>query len=1058
MRVKGEIRLFLKLLVSVALFSVSWVHASDERPEWDDPSVIQVNTEPVRVSFIPFPDRATALENIDYPQNSSRYQSLSGLWSFHWSASPKERPVDFYKADYSDSDWARISVPSNWQMEGFGVPIYTNIRYPFDKEEFLAPHGWNPVGSYRRHFELPLSWMETDGPVFLHFEGVESAFYVWINGNFVGYSQGSRTPAEFDISKYLQKGANLIAVEVYRWSDASYLEDQDFWRLSGIFRDVYLWKSQATRLANFQVFADYDSETGVGQLKLDARLKGSGTLEVELLNPADNGVIVAHRLEVDAKGKAKFQSDLESVKSWNAEHPNLYPVVLTVRNKQEEVQEVVIQPVGFRRIEIKDAVFLLNGVPIKLKGVNRHEHDPDRGHVVTHEGMMRDIRLMKQHNINAVRTSHYPNVPEWYRLCDRYGIYIVDEANLETHGFGTRADNAINQHPDWKEAHVDRMRRMVERDINHPCVLMWSLGNEAGDGPNTDASYEWAKERDPTRIVHYENSTALGCYGASTDIISYMYLRADKLEDELSKWPDRPLMLAEYAHAMGNSNGNLDAYWEHIWNNPRIAGAFVWDWMDQGLRQPIPYGLKDPWGRREFFAYGGWWEDCLGIHNDSNFCMNGLINADGVPHPGLRALKYIQQPANFKWVEGTQPAFKITNRYDFTDLADIAYLEWSLLEEGNVVETGVVELPSLPARQSTLVELPKEVFNDRSVKELWLNVSLKSLAGNEFWERGHEIAWSQFLVGGTWNLPKSKLTKQKAVVREQPESLEISGADWVMIFDKEQKTLTSWKVGDKDMIEGGPKIDFWRAPTDNDRGAGLQFSGRETKALRDKKLYPSAIWEYAAESWNVEPLTWKLSEDGSIDIVVKGSILTGKAMITVIYTVEASGRLGVDYHYRAEEALPLIPRVGMEWTLPLEMENISWYGRGPDPTYTDRQFERMGIYQNTVMGDWIDYPRPQENGNKVDVRWLEIVSKSGIGIRVSGATSLSCNVLPFADDEIEKVSYSWQLPKPKTVILNVDCAQMGIGGDNSWGAICLSQHRLNAQDYHYRYIVEPVLP
>ena len=1048
----------LFLLALLTLTPAISLSADTERPEWDDPSVIQINTEPPRASFIPFSDRIAALENIDHPKHSSRYQSLSGSWAFHWSASPKERPIGFYQTDFSDHGWARITVPSNWQTEGFGVPIYTNIQYPFDITEFRAPRDWNPVGSYRRYFELPSSWQETNGPVFLHFEGVESAFYVWINGNLVGYSQGSRTPAEFDVSGYLEAGRNLIAVEVYRWSDASYLEDQDFWRLSGIFRDVYLWKSHATRLANVQVLAGYDPETGSGKLNIDAKLKGTGTLEVELLDPADNRVLLTHSSEADQSGSMQFQSDLDSVRSWNAEDPNLYPLVLTIRDKLNEVQEVVVQRIGFRRIEIKDAVFLLNGVPIKLKGVNRHEHHPDRGHTITHEDMMQDIRLMKQHNINAVRTSHYPNMPEWYRLCDRYGIYIVDEANLETHKFGRRTDNTINRDPAWKEAHVDRMRRMVERDMNHPCVLMWSVGNEAGDGPNTDASYAWAKERDPSRIVHYENSTAPGCRGLSTDIISRMYLRAEDFEEELAKWPEKPLMLAEYTHAMGNSNGNLDAYWEHIWNNPRITGAFVWDWMDQGLRQPIPYGLKDPWGRTEFFAYGGWWEDRVSIHNDNNFCMNGLIDASGKPHPGLRALKHIQQPASIEFVSGKQPTLKITNRYDFTDLSEVAYLEWTLLEEGNVVKTGTMELPSLPARESALIELPKEIFGYRSSKELWLNTSLKARAANEFQERGHEIAWSQFFLGGEWTLPEAIKAEQKVIVKEQPALLEISGTDWVMIFDKDRKTFSDWKVGDEHLIEAGPQIDFWRVPTDNDQGAGLYSKEQATTTGKNAILFPSKIWETAAETWQAEPVAWEQSGDGTVSIVVEGLVLEGRATVRVRYIVDPSGCLSVDYRYQTEETLPMIPRIGMEWTLPVEMENISWYGRGPDPSYADRRFERVGLYQNTVMGDWVDYSRPQENGNKVDVRWLQIVSESGIGIRVSGIVPLSCDVSPFTDDAIEKVSYSWQLPKPKAVTLNVDAAQMGVGGDNSWGAICLPEYRLTAKEYHYQYIVEPVHP
>ena len=520
-----------------SLVPMSATTSGESRPEWDDPSVIQVNTEKPRATFIPFADKESALANIDYPKRSPRYMTLYGEWKFRWSAAPADRPEGFFATDFVDAEWDRITVPSNWQMEGFGVPIYTNIVYPFKKDDFRAPTHWNPVGSYRRTFELPEEWGWSPGtsqPVYIHFEGVESAFYLWINGRQVGYSQGSRTPAEFDISDYLVAGSNVIAVEVYRWSDASYLEDQDFWRLSGIFRDVFIWKSMDTRIVNFQAIGDYNAKDGSGSLALDVTSKGAGSILVELTDPADNSLILRQTLQAKGSHNQSANFQFASIRPWNAETPNLYNLALSILDKNGHPQEVIAQRIGFRRVEIKDGVFLVNGTNIKLKGVNRHEHHPDTGHYVTRDSMIRDIKLLKRHNFNAVRTSHYPNVPEWYSLCDLYGIYVIDEANIETHEFGRDDKNALNHSKEFKEAHVDRMRRMVERDINHPSIIMWSVGNESGDGPNTNACRDWAHERDPSRIVHYENSThSQGGKGFGTDIISRMYLEATDLDEIL---------------------------------------------------------------------------------------------------------------------------------------------------------------------------------------------------------------------------------------------------------------------------------------------------------------------------------------------------------------------------------------------------------------------------------------------------------------------------------------------------------------------------------------------
>ena len=1052
----------LKLLfLACTFFGLSVAEEAPKMPpHWDNPAVLQQNTEPARASFIPFANRTAALHNHDEPKKSTRYQSLAGEWDFKWSENPASRPKNFYRNDYSTVGWSTLQVPGNWQTQGFGIPIYSNVKYPFEIKDFRAPAEWNPVGSYRRSFTLPEQWLtgaSPQAPIFIHFEGVESAFYLWINGKAIGYSQGSRTPAEFEISKYLQPGTNHVAVEVYRWSDGSYLEDQDFWRLSGIYRDVYLWTSTTTRLRNFQVDADFEVATGGGMLSVHAETSGSGRLQIELLDQSQTPVTKPRILAADAP-QARIQAEfkLASVQAWNAENPVLYTLLLTVLNAEGSVQEVITQQIGFRRIEISNGRLLLNGVPIKLKGANRHEHHPDTGHYVDRESMLRDIRLLKQHNFNAVRTSHYPNCPEWYRLCNRFGIYLINEANIETHEFGCHQKNAINNHPDWQLAHVDRMQRMIERDINQPSILIWSVGNEAGDGPNTDAAYQWAKERDPSRPTHYETATSWPGKGISSDIISRMYARAGDFERIMAHYgPERPFLLCEYTHAMGNSNGGLNYYWEQLWENPRIAGYFVWDWMDQGLRQAIPKDRTDAWGRKTFLAYGGWWENAHGIRNDKNFCMNGVISADWQPRPGARALKYMQQPALLHWDPATPNKLSITNRYDFTNLDALLELHWSIQEAGTILRESKIDLPRVQPHTSTEITLPAGILPANCDKEVWLNLSLRTRQPSPFWEAGYELAYQQFKVGGNYRAATLPPSKEAIVVKINTDRIQLQGRDWQMTFDQAIQTLTEWKVNGKDLLFRGPRPDFWRCPTDNDRGSGLRENGITTPKNR-YRLADSNCWKTAADSWETKPANIHRHFDGSIEIQFKGSILEDAAGLDLRYIVHPAGSIKVDFNYSARKTLPMLMRVGTAWQLPLDFQQIRWYGPGPDPTYHDRNWQPIGIYQKTIMENWIDYSKPQENGNKVDLRWIEITDAKGTGLRFTSEGSLSANALPFSADEMSGCAYSWQLPERSAVHLNIDHAQMGVGGDNSWGDIALPKYQLRAKKYTFQYTVTPI--
>lgn len=1059
-------------LVSALLTGVcALTYATDpgSRPEWKDIGTIQVGTEAPRASFTPFPDRESALEHIFRPERSSLRYSLEGVWDFKLASSPHRAIADFHLPTFTPNSlrsydtvgWGTIEVPSNWHMQGYGLPIYTNVRYPFPIENFAVPEQWNEVGHYRRSFSLPEDWAwepGSDDKIFLHFAGVNSAFTVWVNGEKVGYSQGSRTPAEFDVSPFLQAGENLIAVQVIRWSDGSYLEDQDFWRLAGIFRDVYLWKSAPARLQNFNVIGDFDPDSGAGHFNLNAQLSDvATTLQVELIDPVSGALIHQATLRPSESKTVASDTTFDAIRPWSAESPNLYALVLSVVNADGEVAEVIAQKIGFRRVEIRDGIFYVNGAPIKLKGVNRHEHQADTGQVVGREAMLRDIALFKQFNINAVRTAHYPNDPEWYRLCDQYGIYVMDEANIETHEFGTGLlSNKVNMDPIWKEQHVDRMRRMIERDFNHPSIIIWSVGNESGDGDNTHAAYLWAKERDATRPVHYEGSTGFrSMRGISSDFNSVMYNPPSQVESELmDRFPDKPFIWCEYSHAMGNSNGNLYAYWDLIWAEPRIAGGFVWDWMDQGLKQPIPGGQKDAWGRDHFFAYGGYFEGHLGLWHDNNFCMNGLINSAQEPHPGLYALKYHHQPV--KLVQSEQqagaPVFTLTNRYDFTDPADVLELTWTLWTDDGVVSTGSQALPNLAPYASTEIRLPADAWTTEAGTESWLDVSFVTKQAADFLEAGFEVAYKQFKVGGQWTAPAVAAATggEQLTVKEMGDHIRVAGQDWEMHFSREAQTLTSWVVDGKQLIERGPLPDFWRAPTDNDHGAGmsLRTPGRRLR-LRD-----SIQWKEATESWKS-----KLTLEQSAEEVVlhfDGPLMQAKVNQSVTYTIRATGELEIIFDYAANEAMPMIPRVGMEWILPIEYDQIEWYGRGPQPTYEDRATERMGVYASDLMSNWVDFSTPQENANKIDLRWMKVTNPSGTGLQIFAHDTLSGNVSPWDKHTIEAPLYSWELPVPESVYLNVDHRQMGVGGDDSWRAIAYEPYRLTDSHYRYGYTVRPI--
>ncbi len=1003
--------------------------------DWENPEVIGRDKLPPHSFFRAYPSREEALSG----GASAFVQSLNGSWRFHWAKRPADRPIGFHEATYDDSGWAEIPVPSNWQLHGHGIPIYTNIQYPFGPPNPpFIPHNNNPVGSYRRTFMVPSSW--SGRRVVLHFSGVDSAFYVWLNGRKVGYSQGSRTPAEFEVSPHLRKGKNLIAVEVYRWSDGSYIEDQDFWRLSGIFRDVFLYSTAPVHLWDYWVRTDLDEQYRDAELILTADVDNSspdparGDLEIRLLDGGGREVFPAARVDYSVSARDRvsleFSRTIRNPEKWSAESPALYTLLLTLRGIRGEVLEAVSQKVGFREVEIHAGQLRVNGVPIILKGVNRHEHDPDTGHSVDVESMVRDIQLMKQHNINAVRTSHYPNAPQWYDLCDRLGLYLIDEANIESHGIGYEPEDTLGNKPVWGKAHLDRTIRMVERDKNHPSILIWSLGNEAGDGVNFEVTSDWIHRRDATRPVQYEQAGTR----PHTDIVAPMYARIDQMVHYAETHDDRPMILCEYVHAMGNSVGNLQEYWDVIGKYPQLQGGFIWDWVDQGLRSRTGDG-------REFLAYGGDFGPPE-VPSDDNFCMNGLVSADRAPHPSLHEVKKVYQYVDMEGEDLASGRIRITNRYAFLDL-DRLQVTWEVRGDDRKLQSGTLPRLEIQPGESRSVKIPLQRPEFEPGVEYWLLVSFR-LPGDLPWaDAGHEVAWEQF--------PLPSPADRSTIRRREPPPLELNesgylitltGEDFLLEINKKKGTIETFRYRGTDLIRTGPRPNFWRAPTDNDIGNGMP------ERLR--------IWRDAGHEWNVRSKASRVSA-GEVKVDADGTLPRVRSRLRAEYRVRGNGEVGITVSFvPGDTDLPELPRFGMQMTLPGEFQSIEWYGRGPHETYRDRKSgARVGRFSGTVDEQFVEYSRPQENGNKTDVRWVLLTNPDGVGLLAVGHPLLEVSSWNYRLEDMENVRHHHMMTRRPFVTLNLDLGQMGVGGDNSWGARPHWKYRLPAKEYSYSFTLVP---
>ncbi|MCS7314831.1 MAG: glycoside hydrolase family 2 TIM barrel-domain containing protein [Bryobacterales bacterium] len=1036
-----------------------------QRPEWDNPAVVAVNREKPRSTMMIYPD--AQLARAGDRTRSPWFLSLNGKWKFHWSANPASRPADFHRSDFDDSRWALIPVPSNWQLHGYDIPIYTNAIYPFPydpKGPPIVPKQRNPVGSYRTKFRLPAAWAGRQ--IFLVFDGVDSAFYVWVNGQKVGYSEDSRTPAEFNITRYVKPDENLLAVEVYRFPDGAYLEDQDMWRLSGIYRDVYLWSTADRHIRDFEVRTEFDEALRDATLRVGAELvqyagaPAKASVTLELLDAAGKPAIEPHVLRTQTSpGSAtqlEFSVPVKAPQKWSAETPYLYKLLLTLRDAAGRVIEVIPWNVGFREVRIRGGRLLVNGRPILLKGVNRHEHSPDTGHYLTTQEMVRDIVLMKRHNVNAVRTSHYPNAPAWYDLCDRYGLYVMDEANIETHGYGGRNPrNRLSHDPEWRTAYLDRVERMIERDKNHASVIIWSLGNESGDGPNIAAAYQWAKRRDPTRPVHYEGSSSLD--GPNSDLNSFMYATPDEMVRHAQNRPHMPLILCEYTHAMGNSNGGLKEYWDIFYSGGNAQGAFVWDWVDQGLRQPVPAEYRKTSRRDTFFAYGGWWEAKAGVRHDDNFCMNGLVSADRTVRPGLLAIKYVYRYLHAAPVDLVSGRVRIKNWHDFLNAAEHVEGFWEVKAEGQAIASGRLPELDLQPRQERVFQLPLPRIQPQPGMEYWLDLRFLTRRELPWAPKGHELAWEQFRLPVAAPARSANPASLPPLdMDEQGDEVRFSGKDFVLTFDRHLALFTAWSYKGIKLVERGGMPDFWRAMTDNDRGAWKAVGRTWVKDPARNFL----LWREAGAKWQPEEVQVERLDTRRARISIRARLPVGGSTYSLTYTIHGSGDLLVEASYQPGAGpVPMMPRFGMEWVLAPGLERMTWYGRGPAATYPDRNFERIGVYSSTVDAEWVEYSRPQENGNKTEVRWIALTNEKGVGLLAVGMPELSAAATHYTKAEIEEADYSFKLKRRPETYLNLDYRQMGVGGMDSWSenALPLPAYRLPGdKPYAYRYRLTPV--
>ena len=1058
----------IKLFFLLSVLGFTFLNAQNR--EWEDLSVFSINTEKPHATFYPFSNEQLVMEN-DL-NNNVLYEILNGKWDFKLYRNIDSVPKNFYLKKSNIKKWDNIPVPANWQFHSEDFPVYTNIVYPYEINPPFMPKDYNPIGLYHRKFKISKEW--NDKEVFIHFGAVNSAFYIWINGVKVGYSEGSKTPAEFNITKYINSGTNTIMLQVIRWSDGTYLEDQDFWRLSGIERDVFLYAQPKVALRDFFVKTNLSDDLKTSDFNIDINVRNYNPFKSNFavqskLYDSNNKLIkiIKNNIEIESLSSKKVNLNDKIIDPllWSAEQPNLYYLTTSLIQNGKETHSVG-QQVGFRKIELKTGQVLVNNQPILFKGVNRHEHDEFSGHIVSKESMLKDIEIMKQNNINAVRTSHYPNDPYWYELCNKYGIYVIDEANVESHGFGYKKEDTPAFKPEFDAMHMDRWVRMVERDKNHPSIIMWSLGNEAGDGPIFVEGYDWIKAYDKSRLTIYERTSEhfkqrkMGInLKPHTDVLGWMYARMNDLEKEyLGKFSDRPFIWLEYSHAMGNSNGNIADLWKMIHNERQMQGGFIWDFVDQGLAEYNDEGKK-------YWNYGGDYSPS-NYHNDTNFCMNGLVNSDRTFHPAMEEIKKVYQDSRFTLVNSSGTfSLKIENQYFFTNLNEFDF-QYELLRDGKVINNGNFNIDLNP-QSSKIVEIPirsfiKEINQENN--DFHLNVYGYLRNGKNLIPSGHMIFKEQMEIKESTSSYSLSNSNKMLKVESSDDLLKVYNDDINLVFDNSNGDLISYVVNGKEFIDKAPYLNFWRAPIDNDYGNNLPLRSKEWKIASNKRVLSNIDHELL---------------DKNIKVTVNYSLANLKSYYTTIFLINPEGELRIsnDFNYKGNLKDAEMPRFGMNFQIPKSYNNVSWYGRGPHENYVDRMDSAfMGVYSSSVSDLGFDYSRPQENGYRTQTKWLELIDDSGNGFKIFGDPYISFsahyNTIEDFDDGvrdkkpgemgsarkrmIKKQRKPIDIPKRNFISLNIDLKQMGVGGDNSWGARPLLKYIIPPGNYKYSFIIKPI--
>lgn len=983
-------------------------------------------------------------------KNSKRFIDLNGDWKFHFTKDPKKRPITFQNVHFDDSEWKTILVPANWEVEGYDYPIYLDERYPFNTQWPEAPNDYNPVGTYRKEINLTKEFLAEDN-IIMHFAGAKSAMYLYVNGYYVGYSQGSKTPAEFNITKYLKEGHNLLAMQLFRWSDSSYLESQDMLRMSGIERDVYLYSHPKVYIADYHTNANLDDSYTHGVFKSTVSINNgesdiiSRNVKLELF---DGKTLVFKTVKTvkitpGSSTNVEFDTLIKNIRPWSAEQPHLYPLQISLEDPlNAENNQYIKRNTGFKRVEIKDSQVLINGKAIYIKGVDRHETDPHTGHVISRESMELDIKLMKQNNINAVRSSHYPNDPYWLDLCDIYGLYVVDEANIESHPLAIDEKTQIGNEITWYKAHLSRTQRMYYRDRNHPSIYSWSLGNEAGEGEIFKSTYKWLKRADDNRIVQYEPAGK----DDYTDLYCPMYPKPEYLIEHGESDSKKPSIMIEYAHAMGNSVGNLQDYWDIIEKYRNLQGGFIWDWVDQSLEYKNEDGLP-------YLAYGHDFHPNL--PTDGNFLNNGLVDPYRNPHPHLSEVKKVYEPVQFYYLG--KGIIEVKNKNFFADLSD-KELRLRVLKNGELVfERGhiLIDIEPQQSKKIKFEEIP-DVFIPES--EYILEVALLQKDELTLLPKGHEIGWDQFVLQRGVYMTSSNPLGESLAIDILESSIEIKNGNVSLNIDAKSGEINSWSFMGKEITKQPIRPNFWRPPTDNDLGNGMDKWAK--------------TWQDATYNYIPQLVSKPESIGNEVIYQVKYSTPDSTAETSVWYRLKANGSLTIDYEFKPlKEGLPKIPRLGMYMTLPKDFVDISWYGNGPEESYWDRKTGmKAGLYKGKIANQFHRYPRPQETGNKTDVRWME-VSSSTIKLKISSNQLLNASTWPFAMTEIDfnsddaAQSASGLVPVTKkhgaeikigeTVQWNIDFGQMGVGGDTSWGRLVHDEYSLSPKKYSYSFNITP---